>query len=118
MEWSGWAQTSVSFCGGFYWRRDVKFSVGEGFHSFSDTVIINGRRASVTVGEPVLLCGGLNVDGAVDGGPVVVDGRGVNADGRDWTVDWGDGVRVLQLRRDGEPKGLRSQRGSGGDGVC
>jgi hypothetical protein len=117
MEWSGGAQTSVSLCGGFYWRWDVKFSIGKGFYSFSDTVIINGRRASVTGGEPVLLCGRLDVDGAVDGGPVVVNGWGVNADGRDWTVDWGDGVRVLQLGRDGGPNGLRSQRESGGDGV-
>jgi hypothetical protein len=92
VERSGWAQASVRFCGSFCGGRDVKFSVGEGFYSFSDTVIIYGGWAAVTGGEPVLLCGRLDVDGAVDRGTVVVDGRGIDVDGRDWTVGRGDGV--------------------------
>jgi hypothetical protein len=56
------------------------------------------------------------VDGAIDGGAVVVDGWGADADGGNWTVGRGDGIRVLQLGRDGEPKGLRSQGRGSGDG--
>jgi hypothetical protein len=39
-----------------------------------------------------LLCGGLDVDGAIDGGAVVVDGWGADADGGNWTVGRSDGV--------------------------
>jgi hypothetical protein len=109
-------QASIRFCGSFYGGRDVEFSVGEGFNSFCDTVIINGGRAAVTGGEPVLLCGGLDVDWAVDGGTVVVDGGDAVADGGDWTVGRSDGIRVLQLGRDREPKGLRGQGRGSGDG--
>jgi hypothetical protein len=117
VEWSGWAQTSVCFCGGFYRGRDVELGVGKGFYSFCNTVVVYGRRAAVTGREPVLFCGRLDVDGAVDGGGVIVDGGSTVADRGDWTVGRSDGVRVRQLGRDGEPKGLRSQGRGGGDGV-
>jgi hypothetical protein len=117
VERSSWTQANVRFCGGFCGDRDVKFSVGEGFYSFFDTVVIYRRRAAVSGGEPVLFRGRLNVDGAVDGSGVIVDGWGADADGGDWTVGRGDGIRVRQLGRDGEPKGLGSKRRSGGDGV-
>ena len=42
-----------------------------------------------------MLCGWLDVNGAINGGAVVVDGRGADADGGDWTVGRGDGIRVL-----------------------
>jgi hypothetical protein len=92
VERSGRAQTSVSLCGGLYGGRDVEFVVGKGFYSFGDTVIINGGRAMVTGGEPVLFCGRLNVDGAIDGGAVVMDRWGADADGGNWTVGRSDGV--------------------------
>jgi hypothetical protein len=94
VERGSWAQASVRFCGGFCGGRDVKFSVGEDFYSFSDTVVVYRRRAAVTGGEPVLFRGRLNVDGAVDGGGVIVDGGSTVADGGDWTVGRSDGVQV------------------------
>ena len=106
---------SIHFCGSFYRGRDVELSVGKGFYSFSDTVVIYGGRAAVTCGEPVLFCGGLDVDGAVDGGAVIVDGGGAVADRGGWMVGRSDGVRVLQLGGDGEPEGLGSQGRGGSD---
>jgi hypothetical protein len=55
-------------------------------------VIIDGERAAVTVGEPVLFGGGLDVDGAIDRGAVIVDGGGAVADGRDWAVGRSDRI--------------------------
>jgi hypothetical protein len=52
VERSGWAQTSVCFCGGFYRGRDVELSIGKGFYSFCNTVVVYGGRAAVTGGEP------------------------------------------------------------------
>jgi hypothetical protein len=95
VERGGRAQASVCFCGSFYGGRDVEFCVGECFNSFSNTVIIYGGRAAVTVREPVLFCGGFDVDRAIDRGAVVVDGGGAGTDGGDGTVGRGDGIRVL-----------------------
>ena len=110
MKRGGRTQTSVSLCGGFCGSRDVEFVVRKGFYSFCDAVVINGGRAAVTSGEPVLFCGGLDVDGAVDGGAIIVDGGGAVADWGDWAVGRSDGIRVLQLGGDGEPKGLGGKR--------
>jgi hypothetical protein len=92
VERSGGAQTSVCFCSGFYWSHYVEFSVGEGLYSFFDTVIVNRGQAAITIREPVLFSGWPDVDGAVDGGVVVVDGRGTIADRGDWAVGQGDGI--------------------------
>ena len=92
VERSGRAQTSVCFCGRFYWCWNVKFCVGKGFYSFGNTIVIYGGRAVVTVGEPVLLCGGLDVDGTINGGVVVMDGGAAVANGGDWEVGRSDGV--------------------------
>jgi hypothetical protein len=92
VERSGRAQASVRFCGGFYGGRDVKISVGKDLYSFCNAVVVNGGRAAVTVGEPVLFSGWFDVDGAIDGGVVIVDGRGADTDGGDWTISRGDGV--------------------------
>jgi hypothetical protein len=94
MEWSVGAQTSVSLCGSFYGCRDIEFSVGKDFHSFCDAVVVDGGWAAVTGREPVLFCGRLDVDGAVDGGGVIVDGGSTVADRGDWTVGRSDRVRV------------------------
>jgi hypothetical protein len=66
-------------------------------------VVIYRGRAAVTGREPVLFCGGVDVDRAIDGGAAIVDKRGVVADGGDWAVGRGDGIRVLQLGGDGNP---------------
>ena len=92
VEWSSRAQTSVSFCGGFYGGWNVEFGVGKGFYSFGNTVVIDGGRTTITGREPVLFRGRVDVNGAVDGGAVVVDGGGAVANGGDWTVGRSDGI--------------------------
>ena len=87
------AQTSVRFCSCFTGGREVELTIWQGFYALCNTVIINGGWGAVTVREPVGLGGGVNSDGAIEGGAVVVDGgAGTLFCGK---VGWGDGVRVL-----------------------
>ena len=110
------AQTGVCFCGGFTGYRNVEFAVGQGFYSFRDTIVVNGRWGAVAVREPVGLGGGVNSDGTIDGGAVIVVGGAGTFFSSDGEVSWGDGVRVLQRRGDGETEGLWGKRRGGGDG--
>ena len=108
-------QTSVSFCGGFTGRRDVEFTIWQGFHTFCYAVVINGGRGAVAVREPICLGGRVDGNGTVDGGAIIVD-RGAGAFfGSDREVGWGDGVRILQGRGDGETESLWGKGRSGGD---
>ena len=89
------AQTSVRFCGCFAGCWEVELTIWQGFHTFCYVVVINGGWGAVAVGEPVGLRGGVNSEGTIDGGAVIVD-RGAGAFfSSGGEVSWGDGVRVL-----------------------
>jgi hypothetical protein len=104
VERSGWAQASVRFCGSFYRGRDVKISVGKDLYSFCNAVVIDGGRAAVTIREPVLLSGWFDVGGAVDGGVVIVDGGGADADGGNRTGAGVTGSEYCNSGETGNPK--------------
>ena len=113
----GWgAQTSVCFCSGFTGGWEVEFAIWQGFYAVCNTVIINGGRGAVTVGEPVGLSGGVNSNGIIDGGAVIVDGGAGTFLSGDREIGWGDRVRILQRWGDREAEGLRGKRRGGGDG--
>jgi hypothetical protein len=79
-------EAGVGSGGGFGRDRGCEFFSRQGFYSFCNSVVINGGRAAVTVGEPVCFSTGRRDNGAVDGG---------DRDGAEWSVGRSDGVRVL-----------------------
>ena len=103
-------QTSVCFCSCFPGGREIEFAVWQSFYAFCYVVVINGGGGAVTIGKPVGLGGGVNSDGTIKGGAVVVDGGAGTFFGGSRKIGWGDGVRVLQGWGDGEAECLGGKR--------